>query len=176
MAADVRAQLIQIRDLASDALAILGNGPTEPGPTEPLPFITDNQATAYNITIESALVVPKWFIAQVRKVPGDGKHNVYVYAFDERGIRVSDKRIRIGWTWDGRQPNQIADPKPLDKPIGEPHGNIDVYWAQTLTVWLDGDGLPSDRAHGFHVRWPADSMGYPGHHCFEITFNRVVPF
>lgn len=173
MAVDLKAHLLRIRDLASEALASLQ---PDPLPDEPLPFITDNQATAYSVTVESAQVVPKWFISTVRKIPSGGKHNVYVYAFDERGIRVSDPRIRIGWTWEGRQPNQLADPRPLDKPIGEAHGNIDMYWAQTLSVWLEGDGLPSDKASGFHIRWRDDATGKPGHHCFEVVFNRVVPF
>ena len=45
--------------------------------------------------------------------------NVYIEALDEQGKRIRNPIAWAGWTWDGRQGHERADPTPLDKPDNE---------------------------------------------------------
>ena len=101
-------------------------------------------------------------------------------AVDENGQRVRDAALRIGWTWEGRTPDQTADPKPLDKPDNEPAGNVDIYGGMHLVVWITGDGLASDRAENLHTNHADESGPHGelwnsiGHHSFALLFQRSV--
>ena len=109
-----------------------------------------------------------------------GRHGVYVDAVDSLGQRVRNLRLRIGYTWEGRQPTEKAEPVPLDKPDGETgHGVIDIYKGQKLSVWLTGDGLASDVVQGIHSNHPdelgpnGETWNSVGHHSFYVKFQIV---
>ena len=101
-----------------------------------------NQATAYDVGIVPAVVEsgrPYWRAVDVRHLtPAEnrGKHHVFVDIVDEAGRPVRDPKLRIGWTWDGRQPSEPAPPQPLDKSPSEPAGNVELASTrQVTTVW-----------------------------------------
>lgn len=59
-----------------------------------------------------------------------GRHNVFVDALDENGQRCRVPTLRIGWSWEGRRPDEQVPRKALDKPDNEPAGNVDLYIEQ----------------------------------------------
>ncbi len=149
-----------------------------------------NQAEAYGVRVVTAQAEGKvapgekyWRLVRVRHLAPEenqGKHNAFVDAVDENGQRVRDAALRIGWTWEGRTPDQTADPKPLDKPDNEPAGNVDIYGGMHLVVWITGDGLASDRAENLHTNHADESGPHGelwnsiGHHSFALLFQRSV--
>jgi hypothetical protein len=146
-----------------------------------------NQASAYGVTVQQVGTErPYWAITVARHLSPDenkGKRSVFVQVFDANGWRVRDSRLRIMWTWAGRQPWEIAPPAALDKvdgPLELGHGNLDLYWGARLSVWVDGDGLPSDVAQNLHTMHPAEvgstgeKWNYEGHHSFYIRFQRMT--
>jgi hypothetical protein len=84
-----------------------------------------NEAEAYGVRVATAEVEPGaeyWRLVKVRHLTpleNQGKHNAFVDAVDENGLRVRDPNLRIGWTWEGRSPEEQAEPKRLDKPDDE---------------------------------------------------------
>ena len=144
-----------------------------------------NQAEAYGVRVIPAQVTAGqnyWRVVSVRHLTPDenrGKHNVYVDAQDESGQRCRDAALRIGWTWEGRQSDQTAEPKPLDKPDNEPAGNVDVNLGQHIEAWIQGDGLPSDHVANMHTNHPdepgpsGDLWNSVGHHSFHVVFQRA---
>lgn len=147
--------------------------------------MAQNRAESYGVQIQELgnQNQPHWsaeLVTHLTPVENRGKQHVFVDVFDENNTRVHDSRLRIGWTWEGRQQNQDAPPKPLDKPGGDfGHGNVDMYPSQTLTIWIEGDGLLSDSVVGFHTRHP-DELGPNGekwnsygHHSFYVRFERL---
>lgn len=161
---------------AQHALAIVeGNvvtpGPVpDPGPDVPLGF--------YHVMMHRVPGPPKWELIDARHLPGaenQGKHHVYVYVWDEGGRRATNPNLRIGWTWEGRRPDEDAPPATLDKREGEPHGNVPIERGQVLSVWIEGDELLSDVVYGMHTKWGQDSPGNSlFHHSFELHFRRRV--
>jgi hypothetical protein len=149
-----------------------------------------NQAEAYGVRVvtaqEEGKVAPGgkyWRLVRVRHLSPEenqGKHNAFVDAVDENGVRVRDPALRIGWTWEGRTPGETAEPKALDKPDSEPAGNVDIYGGMRLGVWITGDGLPSDRAESLHTNHPdepgpnGELWNSIGHHSFALLFQRSV--
>lgn len=143
-----------------------------------------NQAEGYGVRIAPATVTTGqeyWQVLSVRHLPPDenrGKHNVYVDALTADGQRERTPALRIGWTWEGRRGDEVADPKPLDKPDNEPAGNVDLNRGQIVQIWIEGDGLPSERVENLHTDHP-DEAGSEGagntrfHHSFHVTFQRV---
>ncbi len=142
-----------------------------------------NQAQAYDVRIVPAQVAPGqeyWRVVSVRHLSPDenrGKHNVFVDAQDASGQRCRDAALRIGWTWEGRNPQDAADPKALDKPDTEPAGNLDVYKGQHIELWIQGDGRPSDHVANLRTDHP-DEPGPNGelwntlfHHSFYVIFR-----
>ncbi len=144
-----------------------------------------NQASAFDVAVIPAQA-PKdsvcWRVTAVRHLSADenrGKHNVYVDVMDESGNRVQDPALQIGWTWEGRRPDEAAPPQPLDKPAGEPAGNVDLFKGQHVELWIEGDGLPSDRVENLHTDHnitEKTSDGQDGntlfHHSFHVVFQR----
>lgn len=142
-----------------------------------------NQAIDYDVAIIPAIVAPGatyWRAVEVRHLsPSEnrGRHNVYVDVVDPQGRRVFDPALRIGWTWHGRRQDEAAPPRPLDKPLSEPAGSLDMYINQTLTVWLADPNRATDAVDGLHTRHP-DERGplgqlwnTIGHHSFYIRFQ-----
>ncbi len=111
------------------------------------------------------------------------KHNIYIEALDEQGNRVRNPFPWVGWTWEGRRPNERADPIPLDKPDSEAAGNISIHFGQKATVWVKGLGRDanekSDRIENLHTAHPDEPLpdgrllNTLGHHSFYVVFQRT---
>ena len=111
------------------------------------------------------------------------KHNIYFEALDEQGQRVQNPHIFVGWTWEGRRPDERANPLPLDKPINETGGDISVYFGQVISAWVLGPnpGAPekSDRVENLHTAHPDEPLpdgsllNTLGHHSFYVVFQRT---
>ena len=110
-------------------------------------------------------------------------HSVYLEALDEQGQRVKNPVVWAGWTWQGRRPDERADPLPLDKPDAEAAGNIAMHFGQVVTVWIKGSGRDandkSDRVENFHTTHPDEPLpdgsllNTLGHHSFYVVFQRT---
>lgn len=146
-----------------------------------------NQATAYDVGIVPAVVEPGrpfWRAVDVRHLtPAEnrGKHHVFVDIVDEAGRPVRDPKLRIGWTWDGRQPSEPAPPQPLDKSPSEPAGNVELASTrQVTTVWISDFARPSDAVEGLHTnhageRGPSGELwNSVGHHSFYVRFQLTL--
>lgn len=142
-----------------------------------------NLAESYGVRIEPVITNGAcWRAVEVRHLTptqNRGKHNLFVDVVDAQGRRVFDDRLRIAWyAYEG---DTTADFTPLDKPdtpleLGD--GNVDLYVNQTLTAFITGDGIPSDKVAGIHTRH-ADEPGPNGenwnsigHHSFYVKFQR----
>jgi len=137
-----------------------------------------NLAEAYGVTVEQSSADQRWEVTAVRHLSGaenTGKHNAYVSVYDENGNRVTNDALRIGWTWEGRQPDEEAPPKKLDKPDGEiGHGDVPLEKGMIVTLWIEGDGLESSKVMGLHSMHPDEEDGNTwGHHSFTITFRQI---
>lgn len=144
-----------------------------------------NQAERYGVRLAPATAgagETYWQAASVRHLLPEenrGRHNVYVDVLDGAGQRLRNPALRIGWTWEGRQPHEPADPKPLDKPENEPAGNVDIFRGQHTEVWIQGDGLPSDHVLNLHSDHPdepgpgGELWNSIGHHSFHVVFQRT---
>jgi len=110
-------------------------------------------------------------------------HHVYLEALDEEGRRIRNPFAWAGWTWEGRQPHERADPVVLDKPDYEPAANIAMHFAQTISVWIRGlsrdANAKSDRVENLHTRHPDEPLpdgsllNTVGHHSFYVVFQRT---
>lgn len=108
--------------------------------------------------------------------------NIYMEVLDEKGNRLKDPIIWAGWTWEGIQGHQRADPTPLDKPDNETAGNISVGSNQKVSVWIKGPSRDandaSDRVEGLHTLHPDERLpdgrlfNSLGHHSFYVVFQR----
>lgn len=142
---------------------------------------TGNQAGAYGVKVVPADMFAGehyWKALAVRHLTPEENgrnHHVYVDVVDEAGQRVVDPQLQIRWDWEGRRPDEVADPKPLDKPAGEPAGNVPMNTGQVVSLLIGGDGLASDVVSGMHTNWPDEGAGNTrGHHSFYVRFQRVV--
>lgn len=113
-----------------------------------------------------------------------GNHHVYFEVLNEAEQRLTGPHAWAGWTWEGRQPHERADPTPLDKPAHETAGNIPINRAgQIVSVWIKGLSReadePSDRVENLRTdhpdeRAPDGSLGNSiGHHSFYVIFQRT---
>lgn len=143
-----------------------------------------NQAEGYGVRIVPAAVATGqeyWHVVSVRHLSAEenrGKHSIFVDALDAAGQRERNPALRIGWTWEGRRGDEVADPKPLDKPANEPAGNVDINRGQIIQIWLEGDGRPSERVENLHTDHPDETASEgPGnprfHHSFHVIFQRT---
>lgn len=101
-----------------------------------------------------------------------GRHNVFIDVLDEAGRRVTSPPNvpTIRWTWWIDGPPQTTR---LDKPPTEPACDIPLESKATVTLWVDGDGLPSDRVGNLHSRHPDEGSGNTyGHHSYYCVFQR----
>jgi hypothetical protein len=111
------------------------------------------------------------------------KHNIYIEALDEQGKRIRNPIAWAGWTWEGRRPNERADPVPLDKPDNETAGDIAIHFGQKASVWIKGLGRDandkSDRVENLHTAHPDEPLpdgrllNTLGHHSFYLVFQRT---
>jgi len=140
-----------------------------------------NLAAAYGVTIQSAPeTVPAWRVTSVRRLTGaqnQGKHNVFVKVLQPNGDRDRNPALRIWWEWEGQRLDEHAPPVPLDKPDhGElGHGNVPINKGQVLSVWIQGDGVASDRVAGMRTNFPDEAPGNTwGHFSYEVIFQRTA--
>ena len=148
-----------------------------------------NDAAAYDVRISQAEVPDgesSWRVIGVHHLTPEenrGKQNVFLEALDEEGRRVWDPFAWAGWTWEGRRPDERADPVPLDKPANEPANNIVMHFGQIVSVWINGlapDGADlSDRVQNLHTNHPdepgpgGELWNSIGHHSFYVVFQRT---
>jgi hypothetical protein len=109
-----------------------------------------------------------------------GNHHVYLEALDEDGNRIKNPPVVVGWTWEGRRPDEAARPFPLDKPDSEAAGNLTMHFGQVVSVWIEGTGQEkSDRVENFHTAHPDEPLpdgrllNSVGHHSFYVVFQRT---
>jgi hypothetical protein len=130
-----------------------------------------NQAADYGINVIKAPTGPAWRCIGIFKLAPQenrGRHNVFVDVLDENGLRT--RQPTINWTWYMDAPTQTVR---LDKPDNEPATNIPVEKSYTVTLSVNGDGLPSDSVGGIHTRHRDEGEGNTyGHHSFHIVFQR----
>jgi hypothetical protein len=146
-----------------------------------------NEAAAYGVRLEPANAPgdsPFWQVVNVRHLSADenrGKHNVFVRVLDATGQRDRNPALRAAYTWEGRRPEENAPPRPLDKGDADlGHADIDVNKGQHISVWIEGDGLPSARVANLHTDHEANEKSSDGqdgntrfHHSFLVTFQRT---
>lgn len=168
-------------------MARRSTSPVHPAMAAAAPAAMINEADAYGVRLEAANAAAGsfvWQVANVRHLSADenrGKHNIFVRVFDEEGQRDRNPALRAVYTWEGRQPEEAAPPRAFDKgdaDIG--HADIDVNKGQHITVWIEGDGLPSARVANLHTDHDVNertSDGQDGntrfHHSFLVTFQRT---
>lgn len=109
-------------------------------------------------------------------------HHVYLEALNEDGNRIKPPTW-VGWTWEGRRPDERAHPVILDKPDAEAAGNIMLFFGQKASVWMNGinrDGQDkSDRVESIHTAHPDEPLpdgtllNTLGHHSFYVVFQRT---
>lgn len=130
-----------------------------------------NQAAGYGANVVKAPPGPAWRcigIFHLAPEENRGRHNCFVEVLDEQGDR--DRSPIINWTWYMDAPQQTVR---LDKPDNEPAVDIPVEKSYTVTLRVNGAGLPSDSVGGIHTRHPDESQGNTfGHHSFYVVFQR----
>jgi hypothetical protein len=109
-----------------------------------------------------------------------GNHHVYLEALDENGNRIKNPPVLVGWTWEGRRPDEAANPIPLDKPDFEAAGNLTMHFSQVVSVWIQGTGQEkSDRVENLHTAHADEPLpdgrllNSVGHHSFYVVFQRT---
>lgn len=112
--------------------------------------------------------------------------NAYIIAVDKNGKRV--KPAWAGWTWEGIQKHERANPVPLDKPDNEMSGNISIGSNQKVSLWMKGKNRdsqdPSDQVIGVRTTHPDEPLpdgrlfNTLGHHSFLFVFEYtdVLPY
>jgi hypothetical protein len=130
-----------------------------------------NQAADYGINVIKAPAGPAWRCIGIFKLAPQenrGRHNVFVDVLDELGNRT--RQPVINWTWYMDAPTQTVR---LDKPDNEPAADIPVEKSYTVTLRVNGDGLPSDSVGGIHTRHRDEGEGNTyGHFSYYIVFQR----
>ena len=141
-----------------------------------------NNASDYGIAVLPAAPNAAglvWRAEEVRHLPpgeNGGRHNVYfdVYDLDGREPRGSTD-VRIGWDWNGRHGDEEAKPAPLEKLAPEAMANIALGAGQTVSAWVEGDGVPSDVVTGLSTDHPDESGDVTRyHHSFAVRFRKVL--
>lgn len=139
-----------------------------------------NLAAAYGVRVEPAPeTAAAWRATSVRRLTGaqnQGKHNCFVKVLQPNGDRDRNPALRIWWEWEGQRPSEHAPPVPLDKPDhGElGHGNVPINKNQVLSVWIQGNGIASDRVVGMRTNFPDEAPGNTwGHFSYEVIFQRA---
>ena len=112
-----------------------------------------------------------------------GNHHVYLEALDENGNRLKNPLAWAGWTWEGRRPDEAANPFPLDKPDSEAAGNLTMHFGQVVSAWIKGTHPEaqdkSDRVEKLHTAHPDEPLpdgrllNSVGHHSFYVVFQRT---
>ncbi len=139
-----------------------------------LPNPGQNDALAYGVTATPFNEAPRWRVIGIHHLTGvenHGQHNVFCDVLDENGKRVgSNVRIDI-FQADGRPRGFMV----TDKPVNEPGTNTQMHFNDTLTLAVNWDGLPSEKAVGMHTRHPDEGVGNTrGHHSYYVVWQRTL--
>lgn len=140
-----------------------------------------NDATAYGVTVDRAQVQEGETYFQVigiwHLLPSEnrGNRNIFLDVLDENNQRI--RGTLIDWTWEGRRPDEPANPAVVDKPDNEPGGNISVGAGQKISLRVLN--ARSDRVNNLHSLHPdergpnGELWNSIGHHSFYIIFKRI---
>lgn len=129
--------------------------------------------------VEAATAPTAWRIAYVYHLMPDenrGKHVIMIDVLDTGGRWGDASGLTVGWTWNGRRPDEPAPPRAFEKRPPEPRANVDLYKGQITSLWInDSMGIPSDKIHGLH----SDVENLPsgntfGHNSFLVFFQLVT--
>lgn len=147
-------------------------------------------AAKYGVEVIPAVVQPGqvyWRVIGIHHLLPEenmSNRNVFMDVLDEQGNRIKNPIIWAGWTWEGIQGHERADPTPLDKPDNETAGNISVGGNQKIAVWIKGRSRASndksDWVTGLHTGHPDEvlpdgrKLNTWGHHSFYVVFQRTV--
>jgi len=185
----VRSELLeQIQEL-TDLVLTLPEEPDTGGVDvgDGLPTL-DNQAESYEVQVVHPSEYRPYFrcskIEHLTPEQNRGGHQIYVRVVDEYGNRDYDQSLRIGWTWEGKRPNEQAPPVRLDKPDGiteRGHGNLDLYLGQRIKLYIASTvtRVASDAVFNLHSNHPdevapnGEIWNSIGHHSFVVTFVRI---
>lgn len=135
-----------------------------------------NDATAYNLTIISADVIPGqicWRLIGIHHLTNDenrGNHHAFCDVLDENGKRIKGAQLLM-------VQDNGAFFAVVDKPANEAGTNFPL-WAEavgTLSVSYPLDkSLPSDKVSGIRSTFPDEGTGTTwGHHSFYFVFQRT---
>lgn len=129
-----------------------------------------NLAAQYGVSIIQAQAATAWRCIGVYHLPpqeNNGRHNVFVEVLNEDGYRTA--LPRIAWTWWMDAPTQYVK---LDKPANEPACDIPISRGATVTLRVDGLGIPSDSVGNLRATHPDEAVGNTmGHHSFYVVFQ-----
>lgn len=128
-----------------------------------------NDAVDYGVIVER-LRLARWKVLGVHHLaPSEnrGNHHVFIDVLDKRGKRV--QRARVHWTWEGRRPDEPANPILIDKPSNEVP-DLPIFPGQVIRIWLpDGESV-----HGLRANHPREGDGnFMGHHSFLVVFQEA---
>ncbi|MEZ4638330.1 MAG: hypothetical protein R2856_25805 [Caldilineaceae bacterium] len=130
----------------------------------------ENNAGAYDVTIEEANVTPGadyWRVTRVYHLApqeNNGRHHIFLEGLSPEGVRIRTSQALI--TWDGGEQKVT-----LDKPESEPGANFPMWKWQVCSVKMLG--LPSDSVHGLRTNHPDEpnpSGGGAGNTLFHHSF------
>lgn len=120
-----------------------------------------------------------WRCTRIRHLSGAdnaGRHNVFIYLYEGRAadrlpVQVySGPAIRYGW--EGQHPDELQQPKTLDKKPPDP--TTDIAIETGMHVWIevvDPRGYPSERVSNLHAEMPSDGSGNEyHHHSYAVEF------
>lgn len=132
-----------------------------------------NDAANYGASIVKAPAGDAWRcigIYHLKPSENNRRHNVFVEVLDEQGNRT---RLlpAIKWTWWMDAPLQTLK---LDKPDNEPAADIPINPGATITLYIDGFGLPSDSVGNLrasHADEGPNAGNAIGHHSFYVVFQ-----
>jgi hypothetical protein len=136
-----------------------------------------NRATEYDITITPAVTQPggKYYrvvlVHHLQRGENGGKHHLQLDVVDTAGQRINGARLVV---WNNNLPPVYAT---IDKPANEPGTNVPMWWTSTLSVAVDPgwSGCQSEKASGFHTRWPDEGPDVTlGHHSFYVVFQETI--
>lgn len=129
-----------------------------------------NDAANYAVSIIPAGPGTAWRcigIYHLKPSENNGRHNVFVEVLDEAGNRT--RQPAIHWTWWMDAPTQTLK---LGKPASEPAADIPIASGATITLRVDGLGIPSDSVGNLHTRWADEGSGNTwGHHSYYVVFQ-----
>jgi hypothetical protein len=131
---------------------------------------TYNDADSYGVTIERE---PNrlWRVLGIHHLlphENNGNHNVFIEVLCKQNERDGFRAIH--WTWEGRRPDEIAQPvfagqKPLNELVDLP-----LNLGMIVSIWTQGGEI----ANGFSSNHPDEAPGNTiGHHSFFVCFQEM---